>query len=214
MNEFGYIYKIRNTINNDYYVGRSLNPKRREYTHFWKLKNGIHTNKILQNAYNKYGRDIFVFEIIQKVDIKDIISIEQYYLSFFKGKYNISDSSYSPMAIGSHHRPETKRKISEFHKGKKWGLGRIVSEESRIKSRNSHKLLDTPERRKMMSEIQIGRQAGSKNPRAKKVIDLKTGKIYDCAKYVLMDYDINYITLIRKLLGKRKKPSQFMYVAS
>lgn len=66
-----YIYRIHNLITNTDYVGLTNNPKRREYRHFNDLKNGNHDNPHLQRAYNLYGRDAFVYEILQEYDCSE-----------------------------------------------------------------------------------------------------------------------------------------------
>lgn len=217
-----YIYKIRNIINDDYYLGRTIHLEKRKYYHFHFLSKNYHVNRILQNAYNKYGKENFVFEIFKETNKANMVYDEQYFLVFYKGKYNISDSAYTPPSrsmkgvlnprYGASISDEQKKKTSEFHKGKKWAQGRVVSPEAKRKSSLSHKLLDTPERRQMMSMVQIGLQAGGKNPRAKKVINSHTGRVYDCAKDVLADYDQCYMSLLLKLNKKRKNNTPYKYL--
>lgn len=70
------IYKITNTINNKVYVGSSINLKGREYKHFWMLEKGFHDNNYLQNSFDKYGKENFIFEIIDFCEHKQLISRE------------------------------------------------------------------------------------------------------------------------------------------
>ena len=83
MNNSG-IYKIVNLQTGKYYVGSTKDFKRRKQTHFSRLKNNTHTNKHLQNAYNKYGVGNFKFEIIEYVEEKLLLDIEQSYLDSSK----------------------------------------------------------------------------------------------------------------------------------
>lgn len=62
------IYLIRNTINGKVYVGSSSNIAERWTEHARDLKNNTHRNKPLQNAYNKYGKDKFIYEILELLD--------------------------------------------------------------------------------------------------------------------------------------------------
>lgn len=48
------------------YVGISIKPKIRKGEHFSALKHNRHHSTKLQNAYNKYGRSAFTFEIIEE----------------------------------------------------------------------------------------------------------------------------------------------------
>ena len=57
----GVVYQIINKINGKQYIGSTVNWKRRAATHKCKLNNGEHPNRYLQNAWNKYGQESFVF---------------------------------------------------------------------------------------------------------------------------------------------------------
>lgn len=59
------IYKITCLVNNKSYIGQSTSIKRRWATHKRELASGIHYNRYLQNAYNKYGKDNFTYEILE-----------------------------------------------------------------------------------------------------------------------------------------------------
>ena len=60
------IYKITNLKNNKGYIGQSSDIKKRWRNHKFELKNNIHNNPYLQNAFNKYGEEAFEFRIIEK----------------------------------------------------------------------------------------------------------------------------------------------------
>ena len=53
------IYEINNTKNKKRYIGSTSQWKRRKYEHKYLLEQGEHGNKHLQNAWNKYGADVF-----------------------------------------------------------------------------------------------------------------------------------------------------------
>jgi hypothetical protein len=71
------IYKIT-FPNGHYYYGQSINMKTRKSRHLFELKKGVHSNKRLQNCYNKY-KD-FTFDIIQECSKEELNSIETKYL--------------------------------------------------------------------------------------------------------------------------------------
>ena len=83
MNNSG-IYKIVNLITGKYYVGSTKSFETRKTCHFSRLRNNNHTNQHLQNAYNKYGKDSFIFEIIEYVEEELLLDIEQSYLDNFE----------------------------------------------------------------------------------------------------------------------------------
>jgi len=60
-----YIYSIKNEKNGKLYIGSSMQLKRRWITHRSELKRNIHPNEHLQRSYNKHGKDVFVYSIIQ-----------------------------------------------------------------------------------------------------------------------------------------------------
>lgn len=74
------IYIIRNTVNGKVYIGQSRRISNREYCHFRALEKGTHHNKHLQRSYNTYGRDAFVFEVVEWCDISELDEREKYYI--------------------------------------------------------------------------------------------------------------------------------------
>lgn len=64
------IYQITNVINSKYYIGSSVDLDWREYSHFYNLDNFCHDNRHLQSSYNKYGRNAFMFCLIEYCDVE------------------------------------------------------------------------------------------------------------------------------------------------
>lgn len=62
------IYKITCISNGKTYIGQSVDIKCRAHEHRRDLEKGIHNNKIIQNAYNKYGRDAFIVSLVEEVE--------------------------------------------------------------------------------------------------------------------------------------------------
>ena len=88
-----YVYAIKNIVNNKMYVGITKNLKSRWYHHKYDLKNNRHVNSKLQNAYNKYGKDKFVYYIIETndCDFNYIANREIYYIKL----YDSCDNGYN-----------------------------------------------------------------------------------------------------------------------
>ena len=74
------IYKITNTINNKSYIGSAVNVYYRLNTHKRLLRNNKHFNKHLQSSYNKYGLDIFSFELLEECLQSLLLQREQYWI--------------------------------------------------------------------------------------------------------------------------------------
>ena len=60
------IYRITCNENKRVYVGQSTNMRDRAGYHIRHLKRGSHTNKHLQNAWNKYGEGSFVIDVLER----------------------------------------------------------------------------------------------------------------------------------------------------
>lgn len=148
------IYQIRNTVSEKIYVGSAKDLKARKRTHFSQLRTNQHPNNHLQNSYNKYNNEDFIFEVIEYVDDKeDLLEREQYWMDKLevtnqnKG-YNININAIN--RLGVKHTKESKMKMSINRKGKKVKednsfYGRHHSEETKLiiseKNRNSKKWL-------------------------------------------------------------------------
>ena len=69
------IYCIECTGNHKRYIGQTHeNFYRRWIFHKWNLKNNHHSNKYLQNSWNKHGEQSFIFYTLVKFSISDNIS--------------------------------------------------------------------------------------------------------------------------------------------
>ena len=125
------IYQIRNLFTNHIYIGSARNLHKRKLEHFRRLLNQEHVNKHLQNSYNKYGKENFVFELVELCSVDDLLQTEQYWLNLFVGTpncYNIQKSANcGPLQnngngfSGRTHSKYTKQKISKSRTGKNLG---------------------------------------------------------------------------------------------
>lgn len=110
------IYGIINTINNKIYIGSAVNIKIRWQKHKSALKFNKHYNSYLQNSWNKYGKHIFEFFVIEYVKNKDkLIEREQYYMDMTLCFNSVAGYNSYPVAgspTNRHITKETKNKIS------------------------------------------------------------------------------------------------------
>jgi group I intron endonuclease len=135
------IYQIRNTLNGKVYIGSAENVYDRWAVHRSLLKHGNHHCPPLQADWIKYGKDAFIFEVIEEVagvvSEEDLWPYEQVYLdqAFASGlQYNVYLSARSPLGvkrsaetcakIGANfkdrkHTPEARAKISAANRGRK-----------------------------------------------------------------------------------------------
>ena len=82
------VYKIINTITKDFYIGSSKDVKRRWAQHKCPSYLKKHPNNQLYKDMQKYGKDYFVFEILEEVEIEHLKEKEQQFIEKLKPTYN------------------------------------------------------------------------------------------------------------------------------
>lgn len=175
------IYKIINRINGKFYLGSAKDIDSRFQRHLWDLGRKKHHNIHLQRAYNKYGKDSFRLEFIEKCLECLLLIREQFYLDTlkpydFKIGYNIGRNASGGDNLTSNPRREeiiaqikntlnnNIANMSEEERKKKWGrpgksnpnYGNKMSEEhkKKLKEANTGRFY-SDETRKKMSAAQI-----------------------------------------------------------
>ena len=212
------IYKITNKINKKCYVGQSKNIERRLKDHKLVCRE---KNILLKRALNTYGKENFIYEIIEECELNKLDEREIYWISKLKPEYNFTTGgSGSPNHIV---KPETKKILKETGK-KFWESldektknkiinqnligprkGHNVSEETREKLRQwnlgKKQSQETIEKRKqtMLEKKKNGYKRTNENHR-KKVICVETGEIFNSLKEAKDKYNLS--TLCGHLKGK------------
>jgi len=111
-----------------FYYGQSVDLKRRRREHLSALKADLHSNQILQSAYNKYQQ--FEFTVVGSVPVDELDGAEQFFIDCFWGEdycANLAKDAASP-GRGLKRSEETKEKISAAAKARP-----PMSEETRAK---------------------------------------------------------------------------------
>jgi group I intron endonuclease len=122
------IYRIKNNINEKCYYGSSKNIEKRWKTHLNQLINGKHINCILQNAWNKYGKDNFIFEIVEECELENLFETEQKYIDTC-GDYNIGLKASGGDNISKN--PNKEMIIENIKKGSKLWRDSLTDEEKK-----------------------------------------------------------------------------------
>jgi group I intron endonuclease len=116
------IYQIRHIESGKVYVGSAVDPRRRKSDHFKCLRKGAHHSRHLQRAWNKYGEDAFVFEIIEPVlFVEDLIIREQYWIDTLRAadrKHGFNICLTAGSALGTKRSNETLLLQSEVTKAR------------------------------------------------------------------------------------------------
>jgi group I intron endonuclease len=122
------IYKITNLNDNKVYVGSSINVTKRQYKHFWMLRNNKHDNLHLQNSFNKFGESSFLFEVIQFCGVNNLVSLENNYIIEYKS--NDSNYGYNLAKVNEFRRntynDEVKLKLSLYNKNKNGNINKFT----------------------------------------------------------------------------------------
>jgi len=115
------VYTIVHTQSRKFYVGSSIDVKKRLITHKSKLRNNRHHCNYLQNAVNKYGIDSFQFIVQSEAKTEsEAREIEQAVLdAFFSDTYNSKNTALGASVgeLNPMKRPEIAKKVSEKRKG-------------------------------------------------------------------------------------------------
>jgi len=180
------IYAIFNTINTKMYIGSAKNLHNRYRKHLSNLKRNIHQNPHLQNAWNKYGENNFIFIILEILnDEKKVIEKEQYYIDKYKSYINVMGYNIRVKAtsnIGIKLSDETKLKMSDSHKGENayWFNKKMhpnflkaadIAKRNKIYTDAEKEIISKRFKGRIKSKETIEKmklaQSGSKNPSAK-----------------------------------------------
>jgi group I intron endonuclease len=114
------IYQIKNKKNNKVYIGSAVSLGQRFSVHTHCLRNDKHHNRHLQNAWNKYGEDSFLFEVLEKVEDKEkLVEREQHWIDIREPEYNLSPTAGS--TLGVKYSEEARKNVSNALKGKMAG---------------------------------------------------------------------------------------------
>lgn len=110
-----FIYEIYNSVNGKKYIGQTT----RQYTlrwseHRYNLYNNKHPNSKLQRAWNKYGSDVFKFNIVRECStLEELNTLEEQYVLNNKNGYNLLNGGNN-----KHWSYESRKKLSTTKKGK------------------------------------------------------------------------------------------------
>ena len=113
-----YYYKINNIENGSFYIGITTDFIKRKKQHFDQLSRGVHPNYKMQQDYNIYGKDSFIFNVIDSYEGDEEEAYKKEYeliqTTNATSSYNILEGGhlnpvYSPQALA---------KIKESHQAK------------------------------------------------------------------------------------------------
>jgi len=225
----GGIYQIRNTRNGKIYIGSTKNFDVRKKEHFNSLKNGKHHSLLLQRGFDREPK-VFVFEKIIICSNKMLLFYEQKFFDLLSPKYNISkiagriewteelrkkqstklkETLTNPELLakrtGKNHwtvrNPDAKYKKVNEMLGKNNVMHRPEVKEKHT-GKNHH--TNKPENK--------GRYLGKNNPKARTIIEIDTGKVFNTIIEAANFYNINRRAISAVCSGKRNHHMGYRFV--
>lgn len=199
------IYCIENKITHKKYIGQTTSIYDRWRKHKCELNNNSHDNDYLQNAWNKYGEDMFSFTILEQCSFDELNDKERYYIDFYNTLdrdygYNLKSGGQDNNTLSDY----VKEKISNGNKKyydenpdakimrskmalKQWSDPNI---KSKILGENNgmYGKTHTEEAKKKMSDANKGRVSKFRNTTP--VICIELNKIFKCAVEACLELEI------------------------
>lgn len=208
------VYIHRNIINNKCYVGitgQKVNERwRKGEGYLTKGRTGNYCQPKFAKAIRKYGWENFEHIIwAEHLSHDDACRAERLLIAIWdtvKNGYNISNGGEGTTGVsrfgetnpfyGKHHSDKTKAMISKANKGNQYWLGKKHTDQTK-------ELLRGPksyEHRMSLSKNHAD-VSGVRNPRARKVIRLSDGRVFDYLKGAAQELGIHKETLRRYCKG-------------
>ena len=135
------VYIIVNKINGKFYIGSSIDLRKRKYQHFSNLKNNTHHNMYLQRAWNKHKKENFDFLIVEVCESEIVQTVEQKHLNYIFEKldnpekvcYNVSRCATGGDIISYH--PQREEIIKKIQKTtiKNWNTAEYREKQDSLK---------------------------------------------------------------------------------
>ena len=212
------IYEIRNVVNDKVYIGQSKDIMSRWRDHIARLKNHKHDNQYLQNAWNKYGAEVFSFSILETCE-PDFDKLNELEIKWIERKNALDDKyGYNIASGGGNANPYAGMDEETYN-----NLRKAVSERQKkyyqTHSSPNKGMRLSEEAKRHLSEINMGEKSpmygrkrpdhsehmsGSGNPRARRVMCIETGEVFGCVKEAAEKYGTGNSNIIKMLSGFQK----------
>ena len=177
---------IENRVTGNRYIGSAA---RCLYTRYHQHKSDLlknkHGNRYLQNAWNKYGPEVFEFWVMEEHEPKYCAGMEHWWLQMAMPEYNLNTNTIT--RLGARLSEETKAKMR----------GRKASDETRAKIREART-------KQEFSEEVLARRAKSIAEKFNTPIGCSNGKTYSSLVEAEADLKIPAPSISRVLIGYTK----------
>lgn len=126
----GYIYIIKNTINDKVYIGQTTQTINIRFTNH-KMASRTGEDTKFYRAMRKHGENNFYPELLEKVEIKDLNNRERYWINYYNSYYN----GYNSTLGGDQPYRINQQKIKDL-----WDSGMYLAEIARITNHDSNSI--------------------------------------------------------------------------
>jgi len=127
------IYEIVNLLNGKRYIGSAVWFNKRFSIHRSSLRRNAHHSQALQRAWNKHGKEAFVFRFMLICSKHLLLFYEQRAIDLLKPEYNVNPTAGSN--LGNFHSPEAKAKIGAKALGRKHPPESVEARASKLRGR-------------------------------------------------------------------------------
>jgi group I intron endonuclease len=152
------IYIIACLANGLVYVGSAVHIARRWSEHRGWLMRGVHFNRRLQRAWNKYGADAFTWNLVVEMpnaSAQELVAMEAHIIEAMGDVFNVAIPGV-PWMKGKRHSSEARARMSALRRGRP---GRVQSLETRAKISAANKgKTKTEEHRAKLSAAASGKR--------------------------------------------------------
>ena len=166
-----FIYLITNLINGKRYIGQT----KQSLSARWNMHVSKNHCRYLYNAIQKHGRENFSMEVLFDVPTKELAN--EFEIEYIKRYCTLFPNGYNILPGGDDRPPLTEKQrqaISKLHKGNKYRVGHVPSEETKRKLSlaNTGKKMTHEQRQKLSAAMK-----GNKNPSGRHVSEETRRKI-------------------------------------
>lgn len=221
------IYKITSPIGK-IYIGRAININRR-FTDYKRLS--CKQQPILYQSFLKYGVDSHTFEVLLECEREDLNERESYYIKLLNSTERGIGMNCTYGGDTCLFTDDTKLKMSKTAMGRASGMkGRKHSQETKDKMSQAKKGIPSHMKGKKVKRESVERMIKSKigfkhseetkikmsiarkgKTNLKKVIDEKTGEIFESVTLAAIYANLKFNTLVEMLKGRNKNKTNLKY---
>jgi group I intron endonuclease len=110
------VYRVRNTITGECYVGASSNLKQRRMVHMSGIRHRKHQSRRLRASARKYGISAFVFEVLEICEYDVLGDRELWWIKELRPEFNGTEVTVEDGELVERLCPESRRLIARRYR--------------------------------------------------------------------------------------------------